>query len=672
MRIDEVRVQNFKSIQDSGWVSLEDDLTALVGENEAGKSNFLEALSYLGTDKEVPNKHLCKESIENIWEVDKSECTFLSTRILSTNNILKKKAIGKSVFHDAGEIVVKADSTHRSEFAPANPSSTDNEPKFDSMANKKLKDLNQRIESHINHLKGIRMKRRKSRFINKQLNNIFREYSIEKYISLLSKSKQFNDLKSKQKNIRKRKDMYVELTDFEVWLLPSPPIYDHIGLISDSSQKDVEATDPPYKRLATTLQKSEEKESAHRRRRSDQLKRTAEELERGFNDYWSQANITFEVNTREEEIEIEIYEDISGETTVTLPEDRSEGFRWFLSFYLQLMSLDGSGGVDDDLILLDDPGTYLHPRGQKDLRQALSELAKDAQIVYSTHSPYMLDPDETREIRLVQRNDEVDEDDDRNPGTVVHTDLSQSDAPGYDTLAPVRAALGAEYADSLFASTANLLVEGYTDETYLKRLSKVLTDAADDEDDTEGDEPSDEPTGLPEECSVLQMSGGDNTTALVRLLEAEGYDYYVLLDSDRGGELNRDKLDDIGTPDHQIGHVADFLPEDVDKAEIEDLLGDELLVELFTASHDAVSDEAFADAFDGSGKFSRRACGAVNEVQGQNGGDADFGSNDLAKEAMAQDLDRRFAHGEWTLDDLPTETRESFRELFADVRAAVE
>jgi hypothetical protein len=336
------------------------------------------------------------------------------------------------------------------------------------------------------------------------------------------------------------------------------------------------------------------------------------------------------------------------------------------------MSLDGSGGVDDDVILLDDPGTYLHPKGQKDLREALQKLAEDTQIVYSTHSPYMLDPDETREIRLVQRNDDVDDPDEseRTPGTTVHTDLSQADAPGYDTLAPVRAALGAEYADSLFASTANLLVEGYSDETYLKRLSQVFADAADETDGDASD--GDTAAGLPDECSVLQMSGAGNTTALVRLLEAEGYDYYVLLDDDRAGDVTREDLDEIGTADEQFGYVTDFLPDGFENAEIEDLFGDERLVELFTANHDAVDREAFADAFGGTEKFTRRACSAVNEVQGRNGADADFQRSDVAKDAMAQDLDRRFAHDDWTVDDLAPEARDAFQELFADVRSAVE
>jgi AAA15 family ATPase/GTPase len=80
VQIDKVRVQNFKSIQDSGWVSLEDDLTALVGENEAGKSNFLEALSYIGRNKELPTDSLCKETIDDRRNLHRSNHDVISVR----------------------------------------------------------------------------------------------------------------------------------------------------------------------------------------------------------------------------------------------------------------------------------------------------------------------------------------------------------------------------------------------------------------------------------------------------------------------------------------------------------------------------------------------------------------------------------------------------------------
>lgn len=675
MQIDKVRVQNFKSIQDSGWVSLEDDLTALVGENEAGKSNFLEALSYIGKEGEVPRESLCRESVDDWATVDKSKISFLSIRgdfphlkeKSMTETFKKENEIKIKVFMDLSHTMDINQKSVRADRRSANIKQ--------ELAEETIKIDNLNIQEEtievVERIDGGKYGKRTKTHLRDIFNSIFNENKNE-YIDTIVDSKLLSDLRIEYKNIRRLGDMPFKFTKFEKSLL-SCSIYNTFGLVENSSPKMLNRSTDPYSELSDFMKlKGNTEDNISRHRRDNRIKKASNTLLEGFERYWGQVNIDFRVEVKNEKIFIKILEEISGYETLTYPEERSEGFRWFLSFYLQLMSLDGSGGVDDDVILLDDPGTYLHPKGQKDLREALQKLAEDTQIVYSTHSPYMLDPDETREIRLVQRNDDVDDPDEseRTPGTTVHTDLSQADAPGYDTLAPVRAALGAEYADSLFASTANLLVEGYTDETYLKRLSQVFADAAD---ETDGDAlDGDTAAGLPDECSVLQMSGAGNTTALVRLLEAEGYDYYVLLDDDRAGDVTREDLDEIGTADEQFGYVTDFLPDGFENAEIEDLFDDERLVELFTANHDAVDREAFADAFDGTEKFTRRACSAVNKVQGRNGADADFQHGDVAKDAMAQDLDRRFAHGDWTVDDLAPETREAFRELFTDVRSAVE
>ena len=43
MKLTRARVTNYRSIDDSTWVNLE-DVTALVGKNESGKTAFLQAL----------------------------------------------------------------------------------------------------------------------------------------------------------------------------------------------------------------------------------------------------------------------------------------------------------------------------------------------------------------------------------------------------------------------------------------------------------------------------------------------------------------------------------------------------------------------------------------------------------------------------------------------------
>ena len=44
MKLIKARVQNYRSIEDSGWVDIEGDITALVGKNESGKTAFMQAL----------------------------------------------------------------------------------------------------------------------------------------------------------------------------------------------------------------------------------------------------------------------------------------------------------------------------------------------------------------------------------------------------------------------------------------------------------------------------------------------------------------------------------------------------------------------------------------------------------------------------------------------------
>src|SRR3954465_61499 len=43
MRLVQARVQNYKSVEDSGWVEF-DQVTCLVGKNESGKTAFLQAI----------------------------------------------------------------------------------------------------------------------------------------------------------------------------------------------------------------------------------------------------------------------------------------------------------------------------------------------------------------------------------------------------------------------------------------------------------------------------------------------------------------------------------------------------------------------------------------------------------------------------------------------------
>lgn len=82
------------------------------------------------------------------------------------------------------------------------------------------------------------------------------------------------------------------------------------------------------------------------------------------------------------------------------PSQRSQWFRWFLSFYIQLKAEKERNR--DIVILFDEPWLYLHSKAQNDIKKVFEELAKKwAQIIYSTHSPYLIDWWNLNRIRLI-------------------------------------------------------------------------------------------------------------------------------------------------------------------------------------------------------------------------------------------------------------------------------
>ena len=154
-------------------------------------------------------------------------------------------------------------------------------------------------------------------------------------------------------------------------------------------------------------------------------------------------------------------------------DDRSRGFIWFFSFliwFYQLKKIHGENLV----ILLDEPGHSLHARAQADLLRYINEQLKPHyQVIYTTHSPFMVDADNLLSARTVE--DVVAKDSATGEELLLGTKVSESvltnDA---DTIAPLRRALEFQLAQSLFVGKHTLLVEGESDVAYLKWFSKQL------------------------------------------------------------------------------------------------------------------------------------------------------------------------------------------------------
>lgn len=155
---------------------------------------------------------------------------------------------------------------------------------------------------------------------------------------------------------------------------------------------------------------------------------------------------------------------------------RSRGFVWFFSFLAWYSHLKNTTS-QRIILLLDEPGLSLHAKAQADLlRYFEEELREHHQILYTTHSPFMVDVRHLERVRIVQDKSidadaELAEADD---GTKVLDDFL--DASG-DSLFPLRAALGYEIYQTLFLGPNSLIVEGASDLLYLQAVSAVLEQA---------------------------------------------------------------------------------------------------------------------------------------------------------------------------------------------------
>ena len=112
------------------------------------------------------------------------------------------------------------------------------------------------------------------------------------------------------------------------------------------------------------------------------------------------------------------------------PSQRSKGFQWFLSFYTRILSNTKDGS--NNIILIDEPGLFLHAKAQKSVLKVFNNLSEQDQIIYSTHSPYLIEKDHLERIKLVEK--------DKKDSTYIVNKFY--DTQDKDTLTPILTAIG--------------------------------------------------------------------------------------------------------------------------------------------------------------------------------------------------------------------------------------
>jgi energy-coupling factor transporter ATP-binding protein EcfA2 len=190
-------------------------------------------------------------------------------------------------------------------------------------------------------------------------------------------------------------------------------------------------------------------------------------------------------------------------------EERSKGFQWFFSFDMKFM-YETEGDFRGAILLLDEPGLHLHAAAQRDLLQRMREYARQNQLVYTTHLPFMIDMNRLDNIWVAEERS--------GEGTRVHKEWATADGDARFTL---QAALGLSWAQSLFVGKKNLVVEGVTDFWFLSTMSTLLKEAGE--------------SGLADDLVVTPAGGASKVAYLATLLMGQKLHVAAFLDSDKEG-----------------------------------------------------------------------------------------------------------------------------------------
>lgn len=250
---------------------------------------------------------------------------------------------------------------------------------------------------------------------------------------------------------------------------------------------------------------------------------------------------------------------------------RSAGFVWFFSFLAWYSSVKRD--ERPLVLLLDEPGLSLHGKAQEDLlRYFETEIVpnQNHQLIYTTHSPFMVDSKHFDRVRIVQDNG-IDADAGLprdQDGTKVFTEVLEA---GPDSLFPLQGALGYEIYQTLFVGPNSLVVEGVSDLLYIQTISGVL--------ESKGR------TGLDKRWTITPVGGSDKVPTFVALMRSQkGLNIATLVDLQKSDQqmienLYKKKL----LKKSNVMTFADFTK--TPEADIEDMFDEDLYLHLVNGEY---------------------------------------------------------------------------------------
>ncbi len=502
MRLRRFRVRAFRCIHDSGDITV-GDLAAFVGRNESGKTTILQALTLLNRDEMVSELDLCDEMIEELkseiklvegeFEFNQNEIDVIHEKFPTLD--IKKIIIFRTnkndeIQYDFGDL----------KFDHKNDTNT-----------KSWKNLTEYILGFVETIPN---------HIRTQLDTKFFESSILKDKEVLrTELVTFdNNIRDKSSNeeqvISEWKKIYDEImNDFEnisvgnteripieqfildnlhprfVYFSDYKKILGNINLnefIKGSTRSEAGGIEylEEFDRAETVknlLYLAElEIGKLHELKNSPSklikfLNTASKKLTERLNPSWKGEPINVELRFNPGNILSVVISDVHKDGTITnmgLLNRRAEGFKWIFSFIVNFAAETQKSELNEAILLLDEPARNLHPTQQRGISDLLKNLAGSNQVLYATHSPFMIFDYTPGNLLVVEL-------DQKRHLSKIHYDYWKADD---DTLTPILYGLSKGLVDSIVDreigsnSRPLIIVETMSDTMYLNAFDKFLQD----------------------------------------------------------------------------------------------------------------------------------------------------------------------------------------------------
>ena len=620
MNLIKFRVKNFRSIKDSGWIET-NNVTSLIGTNESGKTNLLIALWKINPAKDgaidpisdYPRKHF--HDLRAV--IDKP--VFIDTEFELQGELINE--ISEKTNYSIEELkIVKVSRKFDGEYVIKFPNAIKNRPLGNEIVINLINHFCYEIEE-ISPLKSeIKLKdsvlQLCKEFVSKiELSEITEvlKTDLEMFLenfenSLPSKTATTSTLIPKIKSflivlkehlisipsllpeeISEIKDLIISNLpvfvyysnygnlDSEIYL---PHVIENLnrqglGVHQEAKTRTLkilfefvklqpqeildlgrDIADQPGSPTDEEIKKSAEK----KKERDILLQSAATQLTDNFRGWWRQGNYRFRFQADGNHFRIWVSDDKRTEDIEL--EARSSGLQWFFSFYLVFL-VESTGTHKNAILLLDEPGVTLHPLAQRDLSDFFENLSKTNQLLYTAHSPFMVNPDQLDRVKAVYIS--------QDGTTLVTSDLKVVGGHNQQTnsIYPVYAALGLSVSDTLLEGCQSVIVEGPSDQYYLSAIKNYLIGKS--------------MISPSREILFLPSGGVSGIKAVVPIISGKNSILpYVILDSDSIGKKTADslKLNLYKSAEGRVISIGEFVG--YDNSEIEDIFPADFLAKVIT------------------------------------------------------------------------------------------